>query len=88
MKKSILIVVLVVFCRCIPGFSQSITRDAQGNYHAASKSQRADSTTGNTYTHSNGKVYPVLQGARGGLYVWIDKKDGSGKRKIYLPKNK
>lgn len=36
-------------------------------------------------TYIKGKAYPVYVGSRGGQYIIVTKKDGSGTYKKYLP---
>ncbi len=64
---------------------KSQTIDSLGNYHAIIKTVN-DSITGKTYTNSKGVVYPVYQGARGGVYYWVKAKKGNYYKK-YLKLN-
>lgn len=70
--------------------AQTVSRDAQGNYTAAPKSQEAtrDSTTVYTFTDPTGKVWPVYIGSKGAHYVGrVSKKSGKYYRQ-YLSEGK
>ena len=69
---------------------QTFSRDAQGNYSAAPKSQEAtrDSATVYTFTDPTGKVWPVYVGSKGAHYVArVSKKSGKYYRQ-YLSEGK
>ena len=67
MKK---IILMLGVCASLCAHSQTVKRDANGNYTAV---VRNDSTTGkptgNTYTDAKGNVYPVMVTKTGKLYV-------------------
>ena len=51
----------------------NVVKTADGNYTAkttaGTKTATPPKASGKTYTDSKGKVYPVYQGAKGGLYI-------------------
>jgi hypothetical protein len=64
-------------------FSQTIIQTPTGDYIDVSTIPAYnDSITGRIYT-SNGTVYPVYKGKRGGIYIWKTSKKGN-KYKKYL----
>lgn len=59
-----------------------------GNYKAATVSYTAhDSTTTKTLTDTDGTVYPVFVGRKGGIYVWKINNEGI-RKKYYLSTKK
>ena len=88
MKKLIFIALMLIG---MISQAQTVTKDAQGNYHAQerTKSERSGTGTskdsGKTFTDANGKIYPVLIGAKGGMYYNRTSRNGK-EYKCYLPK--
>ncbi len=81
MKKVLAIAALLIASATI---AQNVTQDTNGNYRAATVSQIAhDSTTTKTFTDTDGTVYPVFVGRKGGIYVWKQNTEGI-RKKHYL----
>lgn len=62
--------------------AQQVTKDAQGNYHAA-KRDTANKATGHTFTDSKGQTYPVYESINGKLYYMRTSKSGNV-YKVYI----
>jgi opacity protein-like surface antigen len=81
MKKVLAFTALLIASATI---AQNVTQDASGNYRAATVSYSAhDSTTTKTFTDTDGTVYPVFVGRKGGIYVWKQNSEGI-RKKYYL----
>jgi hypothetical protein len=78
MKKLLFVVMLFI---SVNGFSQKLTKDANGNYHTV---KQEDKKTANTFTDDNGIVYPIYLNSKEKPYV-IRKSKKTGKEyKQYL----
>src|SRR5436190_1601661 len=71
--QTLAIIILALAIGCSDNlFAQSVTKDAQGNFHAQTRAQQDSSTataTGKTYTDAKGETYPVFQSKNGKLFV-------------------
>lgn len=57
---------------------QTATKDAQGNYHAAIRTDTASNKpTGKTFTDKDGKVYPLFLSAHGRLFYMRTSRNGN-----------
>lgn len=66
---SIIVAIAIVLICVFEIKAQTIVKDAQGNYTAVKRDTTAkNKPTGATFTDTDGKVYPVMVGPRGGLY--------------------
>ncbi len=87
--KKLLIAVALLFTLSAQAQTASITKDASGNYHQTATTKAGtgakESKTGHTFTDKTGKVYDLFIGAKGGIYYYKEKKDGTT-YKCYLPK--
>lgn len=73
MKTLILIASLFIVTA---GHAQTVTKDAQGNYHATAKTDSAKAT-GKTFTDSKGNTYPVFVSRNGKLFYLRTSKSGN-----------
>ena len=81
MKKLILsIVILIVSLACN---AQKVQIDANGNYYAVKAVKTTAQSTNTTFTDANGKIYPVMQSAKGKLFYVRTSKAGN-EYKVYL----
>lgn len=86
MKQTIAIILLAIaMCFADNVFSQTVTRDASGNYFAVKKQTVATvgKPTGNTFTDTKGIVYPLYESERGKLYYTRTSKAGNT-YKVYI----
>jgi hypothetical protein len=77
MKKTLILCTLFVLS--FTSFSQSIKRDASGNYVQIKDTTRGQKATltGNTFTTSKGDVYPVFVSVNGKLFIVRTSKNGN-----------
>ena len=67
-----LLLLCIALCFADNAWSQTVVRDAKGNYTAVKGlkiGKEADKPTGNTYTDAKGIVYPVYVSDKGKVYV-------------------
>lgn len=85
MKKTI-ISLAILLSLSFAGFSQTITKDAKGNYTEAKDSTGATATkTGKIFTDKNGIVYDLYISKRGKLFVYKISKTTGKSYTYYLP---
>jgi len=63
------VTVIVLMLMTTGAFSQTIERDADGNFRAVSKSRTPPKETTYTFTDSKGRKYPVLMTEAGRFFV-------------------
>jgi hypothetical protein len=78
MKKLLFTLTLFV---SLSGFSQTIQKDANGNYHTT---KVEDKKTGHTYTDEKGTVYDIYTNSKGKPYIMRKSKKTGKEYKSYL----
>ncbi len=76
MKNLITIAAVMI---CLTAHAQHAVKDAQGNYHAVTRSTDtgARKPTGKTFTDSKGKSYPLYLSVNGKLYYMRTSRSGN-----------
>lgn len=84
MKQIILLAAFI--CASLVSFSQKVKKDANGNYYAvkATKDSIGGKKTTITFTDTDGTVYPIYEGSRGGHYIIRINKETGKIKKQYL----
>lgn len=82
MKKLILAAFVAAFS--LSASAQKVTKDSKGNFIQVSTAARVKAepvATGQTFTDTKGKSYPVYKGSRGGLFYMTVNKNGEQVKK-------
>lgn len=79
LKITAFFICLFIMASVIAGNSQTVRKDANGNYYAVkmAKDSTGGAETGKTFTATDGTKYPVMMSKNGKLYVIRQSKNGT-----------